>query len=168
MVTDSEIYSLIDELGIELIYEKLPSSINGVYYEDGEYPIIVINNNISSSSRLLRCVICEELGHYFTCVGNIAGGQLKRGASNISYNKYENKALKWATNYLINTNRLLKLISDNPDTKEIADHFNVTQSFLIDKFYFMSLESIKWDLHNGKFLYLSNLPSIFIAWDFKK
>lgn len=168
MVTDSEIFSLIDELGLELIYKKLPSSVNGVYYEDGDYPMIIINSDISSSSRLLRCVICEELGHYFTCIGSIAGGQLQKGITKLNYNKYENKALKWATNYLINTKRLLKYICKNPDIKEIADYFNVTQSFLIDKFYFMSLESIKWELHNGKFLYLSNLPSIFIAWDINK
>lgn len=163
MVPDSEIFSLINELNIQLVYEVLPDTINGVYYENNDTPLIIINKKITSS-KLVRCVLCEEIGHYFTCIGNIAGGQLSKNRS-LTYHKYENKALKWATDYLIPTKELLNKLQYNQDIESLMYYFDVTSTFLLDKLYFMSLKSTIWNLPNEKKLILSELPNIYIGWN---
>lgn len=85
---------------------------------------ICINRNILLSSHKL-CVLAEEIGHYFTTVGNIIN-------QNDIYNaKQEKIARRWAHDKLIGLLAIAEAYEKGIRCKfELAEYLNVTVSFL--------------------------------------
>ena len=48
----------------------LPEGIKGLYIETGHTQMILLNKNLPVQAEK-RCVLAEELGHYYTTFGNI-------------------------------------------------------------------------------------------------
>jgi Zn-dependent peptidase ImmA (M78 family) len=115
---------IIDEypLGEELraIYLKI---------RELENPIIFLNKNLSYYSPETRCVLAEELGHYFTTIGN-ALYQHRNYSDVLMVNKIEKAAIRWAGHFLIPNEELYQALQHGqPSLYELAQKFNVTEGF---------------------------------------
>lgn len=93
----------------------------------------LINGNVIGINRNIRaykkrtCVLAEELGHYYTTVGNILD------QSNEENRKQEQKARLWAYNRLIGLDGIIKAYKNNcQNLHEVADFLEVTEEFLKD------------------------------------
>ena len=116
---------IIDEypLGDELraIYLKI---------RELENPIIFLNENLSYYSPETRCVLAEELGHYFTTIGN-ALYQHRNYSDVLRVNKIEKAALRWAGHFLIPDEDLCEALRHGqPSLYELSEIFNVTEPFM--------------------------------------
>jgi len=118
-------------------YEKLLTEANseGIYViENLEFESQasgLINGNVIGLSKYLSthsektCVLSEELGHYYTSVGNILD-QASEGNR-----KQEYKARLWAYNKMVTIEKLISAKEAGCRNRyEIAEHLNVTESFL--------------------------------------
>lgn len=160
--------TLISELGIILETSKvLPKKINGFYYQDEFHNIIVINNHVKSEKEF-RLVLTHELGHYFTSMANNPVLSYSHYANIINSHRNEFRAIRWACEYLVPTNSLLDYMKSNTcvTNEEIIDHFEVNESLLQMKYYFMGTQSNRWKIDCKRTLILSSLPSIYIYDEF--
>ena len=95
------------------------------------------NNKIGISKRLQSisektCVLAEELGHYYTTIGDILD------QSKIDNRKQERKARAWGYEKLVPINSLIQASKERVKNRhELAKYLNVTEKFLIDalKYY---------------------------------
>ena len=72
-----------------------------------------------------KCVLAEELGHYYTTVGNILD------QTNTANRKQERRARVWAYNEMISLSDLVDSYKDGCRSRyEIAEHLGVTEEFL--------------------------------------
>jgi Zn-dependent peptidase ImmA (M78 family) len=107
-----------------------PKNGLGFYSRTYKPPVILLSNKIKFNTTLLRVILAEELGHHFT------GAVISSSCSNITSqeqlrNRIEQKALWWATCYLVPLEELIQLISTQKLLPcEIAKHFNVTKRFI--------------------------------------
>ncbi|MBZ1328016.1 ImmA/IrrE family metallo-endopeptidase [Clostridium botulinum] len=85
--------------------------------------LIIINNKINTCEK--RCILAEELGHFFTSFGDITN------QSKINNKKQEVVARRWGYNKLIPISALKKAYRKGYKTKyEIAEYLQVTENFL--------------------------------------
>ena len=91
---------------------------------------LIKGNKIGISKKIdtvaeKRCILAEELGHYYTTTGNILD------QSSLENRKQEYKARKWSYNKLVGTENIIKAYEANCTNKyEIAEFLNVTVEFL--------------------------------------
>lgn len=123
--------SIAEEQGIVVYYHNFSNFIKGIYwFESNMPPIIGLDKSLRTSPPLLRCVLAEELGHYFTSYGPQVAHEFCNYSARTAISKMEYKALYWAANYLIPENDLLDVVcSGLYEPWEIAEHFNVTEEF---------------------------------------
>lgn len=119
----------------EMLLQK--AETNGIYiYENANFKssadglingdIIGINKNIKTYKKR-ACILAEELGHYYTTVGNILD------QSNIINRKQEQKARLWAYNELIGLDGIIQAYNNGcQNLYETADYLDVTEEFLKD------------------------------------
>lgn len=123
--------------------------------------ILILEKLKNNVSRLTE-VLAEELGHYFTSTGvNFCPTNY---FEKVIIDKCENKALKWACDFLIPDDELKKSVLKNfyNDSFDlISEDLNVSKDMLIQKFYFLSLKSDFLRVDKNKYLILSNFPSIY-------
>lgn len=164
MVDTDELESILAKCCIIKKFAPLPEAVLGYYSYDGDYYIILINERIKNNMRHYRAVLAEEIGHYMTTIGDITPRRYMCDSERIILDKKELHALKWATDFLVPTKRLIKIIRDKrvSSCQELADLFLVPEDFLVQKFKFMAKERPAWVLDNRRSLVLSSLPSIFI------
>jgi len=155
---------------IQLNYSKLNDEILGCYYSIDGLDLIVINESIASNTKQLNCVIAEELGHYYTTHGNHAPYSCNESNDKINHSRVEVRALKWAVNFLIPTKDLLRHISicSHLNKANLSDCFEVTEDFIMKKFYYMSLSKNQYQLSNNYYLVVSNYPNVFIYEDYEE
>ena len=73
------------------------------------------------------CVLAEELGHYYTTVGDIMD------QTDVSNRKQERRARIWAYHKLLSLNDLIDSYKHGCQNQfEIADYLNITEEFLVD------------------------------------
>ncbi len=86
---------------------------------------IAIRRNLSTKEK--GCVLAEELGHYYTTVGNILD------QANASNRKQERRARLWAYDRLIGLSGIVKAYRHGCESlTETAEYLNVTEDFLLD------------------------------------
>lgn len=96
------------------------SSADGLINND----VIGINAEIRSSNER-ACILAEELGHYYTSVGNILD------QSESSNRKQECRARMWAYNKMIGLVGLIDCFEAGCRNRyEFAEHLGVTEEFL--------------------------------------
>jgi len=167
----SQLQQLMQENNILFGLDDLPRNTYGYFQssESGDYIIINDCIDIQNDDALLKCVLAEEIGHYFTTIGINEPVNTNTYHRNMMIEKEETKALKWATDYLIDTELLIAYLADHTLAKvpDIAHHFQVTDNFVINKLEFMKRKDEYWKLRDQIYLCLVRLPTIFIAdlWD---
>lgn len=167
----SHLQQLLKDNNILYGLDDLPLNTLGYFQssESGDYIIIKDCPDIHNDDTLLKCVLAEEIGHYFTTIGRNEPLKSNTYHRNMMIEKEETKAMKWATDYLIDTDLLISYLTDHTLSKipDIADHFQVTENFVLQKFEFMKRKEEYWKLRDQVYLCLARLPSIFIAdlWD---
>lgn len=91
----------------------------GYYCDD----CIALNSNLNTE-REKKCILAEELGHFYTSHGAI----LNKSINSI---KQENRARRWACEKLITINSLIDAFNSGIQSKsELIDFFDVTEEFL--------------------------------------
>ena len=86
-------------LGLNIEKENMPS-------------MIFLDNSLKKDKNKHIEVLAEELGHFFTSVG-ISVGNIKTYSDKLELNRVENKADKWATDFLITDEEIINLINKN-------------------------------------------------------
>lgn len=101
-----------------------------------EKPLRLYDGRIKGNKILIRsdmntirksCVLAEELGHYYTTVGNI----LDQTDSN--NRKQERRARLWAYDRLVGLSGIVKAYNHGCGSlTETAEYLNITEEFLLD------------------------------------
>lgn len=93
--------------------------LKGLYIDN----CIAIDKNIPTSTEK-ACILAEELGHYFTTVGNILD------QSEVSNRKQEQRARLWAYDRMIGLLGLIDCYKAGCRNRyEAAEHLGVTEEF---------------------------------------
>lgn len=103
---------------------QLPEHYKGLYVETENKKVILINSAVKDAAEK-RCVIAEELGHYYTSAGNILDQR------DIGNRKQEVRARSWAYEYLVPLAKIVQAYRDGVSGRhELAEYLNVTEEFL--------------------------------------
>lgn len=87
---------------------------------------IAIRKDLATSSEK-KCVLAEELGHYYTSVGDILNLSDKNNC------KQEALAQSWAYRKVITLDGIIDAYENGCSNKfELAEHLNVTEEFLLN------------------------------------
>ena len=139
-------------LGLNIEKENMPS-------------MIFLDNSLKKDKNKHIEVLAEELGHFFTSVG-ISVGNIKTSSDKLELNRVENKADKWATNFLITDEEIINLVNKNiTDINEMAEVLSVSYEIVLKKLKNLSITKQYLDLGNGKYLMLTNFPNLIIYQD---
>ena len=107
--------------GFEIVEKNFKSDAKGLC----KGKKIGIRKDMSDTEK--ACVLAEELGHYYTSVGNILD------QNNVNNKKQELVARRWATNILLCPADLIDACrAGNEYISDIAEYLGVTSEFLID------------------------------------
>jgi Zn-dependent peptidase ImmA (M78 family) len=107
--------------GFEIVEKNFKSDAKGLC----KGRKIGIRKDMSDTEKV--CVLAEELGHYYTSVGNILD------QNNVNNKKQELVARRWATNILLCPADLIDACrAGNEYISDIAEFLGVTSEFLID------------------------------------
>lgn len=138
------LWNIIDRENIKVRYEDLsraPEKIHGLYlYDNRVGPLIILDQHLHHLHQLHRCVLAEEIGHFYTAARtNLlivhTSANLKTMES-----QDELKAARWATNFLIPDNEFVKALEDGYyNCFDLADYFSVTQWFMYRKLEFFKI-----------------------------
>jgi len=112
---------------VKVLYLPMRENLKGLYYDQ----VIALNKNIETTAEK-TCVLAEELGHYYTSIGNVLD------QSKIQNRKQERRARAWAFKKLVPLDKLLEAFNEGIRTRyELAEYLEVTEKFLDDaiKFY---------------------------------
>lgn len=102
----------------------LDNNSGGFYIKTSSADIILINRNIINTYEK-KCILAEELGHYYTSYGNITD------QTDIRNRKQEMVARRWAVKRLITLENLIDAFNNGVRNKhELAEHLEVTEEFL--------------------------------------
>lgn len=146
--------ALCDREGIVVLYvDSLTRSRNklGYYFrdEDGQ-PVILLDSTLRDKPRLHRCILAEELGHYFCG----AHGRIVRPAADTPLARQarardEHQGLRWAANYLIPTEELAVAAKTGLSlAPELADYFRVEEYMVWRKLHILRTDlREQWKLH---------------------
>lgn len=155
----TNLLKLAERENINIVYAQLRKqrdSLWGLYVPGrrSKNPTIYLDAELLNRKlhRLARCILAEELGHHFTfidsCVFQIrANYSLERKMS-----AEDEKALRWATNYLIPTAELISLLKEGYECVDLADYYGVTAWFMYRKLEFLQYharakhQGISWKL----------------------
>lgn len=137
-----KIYKIIEEEGI--IVEEVKFKyyyMDGIYFKvPGLSPTIGIRKSIANNSKRLVSTLAEELGHHFTSYGDLTA-ECFVYSEKIQRSKQERIARKWATEFIMPYDKLIKAIEKGcRSIHDLSDYFNVTPVFVLDRFYFLRLE----------------------------
>lgn len=142
--------------------DNIPNGSMALYVSKYNTSFILLLEDLKKDRLKLTEILAEEIGHYFTSFGNNLGAY--NYFDHLKINKCENKALKWACDFLIPDDELKKSVLKNfyNDSFDlISEDLNVSKDILIQKFYFLSLKSDFLRVDENKYLILSNFPSIY-------
>jgi len=116
----TSLLEMAEEEGIEVCEIKLPCGLKGFYCNG----IIALNKSIETNAER-RCILAEELGHYYNTIGDILNMKIN------SNKKQEQRAREWAFEKLVPFNELV-ITYDNgyKNVYELAEYFDVTEDFM--------------------------------------
>lgn len=107
--------------GFEIVEKNFKSDAKGLC----KGKKIGIRKDMSDTEK--ACILAEELGHYYTSVGNILD------QNDTNNQKQEHVARRWATNILLCPADLIDACrAGNEYISDIAEYLSVTPEFLID------------------------------------
>lgn len=139
-----KLWRIVEQEKIRVEYEdmsNIPEKPHGLYmYSVKCGPVIVLDTNILSSPRLMKCVFAEEVGHYFTAPRTNMLVAYTSTSQRIIQSQDERKAMKWATDFYMPTEALLKAIKSGCSSHyELSEWFDVTEWFVYRKLELVKL-----------------------------
>ena len=138
-------------LGLNVIKENMPH-------------MIFLDNSVKEYKRLHTNVLAHELGHYFTSFGNSITET--NYIEKVLNNKCENKADKWACEFLIREDELINALNKNINCiHDIAEYLDVDVEILLKRLEYLSLQKPTLRISATKQLVLTNLPNIYLYED---
>lgn len=156
----NKLFNLMESENIELFFANLSLMKKlGIYMDIQNQKAIIIDYSIKYNKIKLTEILAEELGHHFTSYGYYSN--LNTYNKKLERNKSENKALRWACEYLVSEHELTSLIAQNLDIFDIADSCEVSREFILKRLEFLKLDNKKLQI-NGKTLILDNLPNFYL------
>ena len=157
--------ALLSEENIHVNYEKLNNEIMGCYYSIDGYELIVINETLLDNIKVHNCILAEEIGHYRTSIGDNGPYLVNSSADDLNHSRTENRALRYAVDILVPTKKLLAFLSydESINICDLSDYFEVTEDFILLKFYFMSKIKNVYHIIDDMYLTLCNLPNVYIT-----
>lgn len=115
-----ELLQEIEEENLEVISAPLAGELKGLYIDD----LIVINSGIETTVEKV-CILAEELGHYYTSVGDILD------LSKVENRQQENRARRWAVKRLISLDDFIRAFDNGVrNSHELAEFLGITEEFL--------------------------------------
>lgn len=165
MDTLEKLFQIASDENITIDYtDTLPNTLQGLYLQlEGIGPIISILKYIQEDRELFIEVLSEELGHYFTSVGdNLLKIQNYKDYLNIC--KCEKQALNWSVNAVISNEDLEKAFKNNcASYYDIAQYLNVPEKLVREKFKYLACKNNTGYISLGEYkIILSNLPNVLI------
>lgn len=128
--------------------------------KEGLSPLIFLDLKLKSNKDLHLEVLAHELGHYFTTVGNTLNNKNYR--DKLYNNKFENKADKWACEFLITEEEITNALNKNiTNVYDIAEYLSVPLNILKKRLEYLSLQKQSIKVSDNKHLILTNLPNIY-------
>jgi hypothetical protein len=112
--------------GIEVVMDRLPERLKGLYYEDENIKVVTLNCNLETDAER-RCKLSEEYGHAIVG-GNLISGDLDP----IIKSKLEYRARGRGYYEIFSPDELYDGLKENETYYEIAEEFDVTESFVRD------------------------------------
>ena len=159
-----KLYNLADEHKIDIHFFDLKEiGTLGINIEKEGLPhMVLLDNSLKTDDMTHLEVLAHELGHYFTTVGIFINNNTIYSDS-LEINKSENKANRWACEYLITEKELINLLNDNVvNMDDLAYHLGVSVKILTKRLGYLALKKQMLELGGNKSLILTNLPSLYI------
>lgn len=124
------LYELAQREKIEVYSYNLPENIAGLIVCNNDIKGIAINKNIRSPKEE-KCILAEELGHYFTSAGDLRLHKTRDYSKAIEISRQERRARKWAVERLIRIQDFIEAFKAGCQNKyEVAEFLDVTEAFL--------------------------------------
>ncbi|HEY8391379.1 MAG TPA: ImmA/IrrE family metallo-endopeptidase [Capillibacterium sp.] len=124
--------ALAKQHNIILKFWDFEPPIEAVYFSyPGKNPVIGLDPKIVQDKKHFRCVLAEELGHFFTAPRESIILRY-HDPNRIRTCRAEYQALVWAVNYLI-PDEELELALNHMPPRELKDFFQVDAEFLAFK-----------------------------------
>jgi Zn-dependent peptidase ImmA (M78 family) len=119
---------LATQHGIVIEYWDFASPLQGVYWAPADLPSVIgLSKALFESRARFRCVLAEELGHYFTTVENAIPCTHFHYRDRLWVSRVEYQALRWAALYLMPTKQVVQAFRDGARERwELAEWFEVT------------------------------------------
>lgn len=128
-----ELYQIAEREGIAIETWDFSPPLEAIYFrEPGIPPTIGLSNQLLANSTYYRCVLAEELGHYFTTSGLHISSKNMNYRERLHVGKVEYKAMKWAAEFLIPLKYLKRAIvwECNFTHYHLAEYFDVTKEMI--------------------------------------
>lgn len=110
----------IEKEGVEIIEIKFKGTSKGLYSDN----VIALDSKIETDNEK-RCVLAEEIGHYYTSHGDILD------ISDIRNLKQEKRARNWGYEKLVGIIDLINAYKKGIKSRhDLAEYLNVTEEFL--------------------------------------
>lgn len=123
--------------------------------------MILLANFLKDNMIHMTEVLAEELGHHFTSAGNNINPT--NYFDKLTIAKCENKALRWACNFLVPIDELIVALKKNlSNIHELSDELSVSEDILLQSFYYLSLNYDYLHIMDNRYLILSNYPNVYI------
>lgn len=121
----NNLYDLTEKEKIE-VYDWYIEDANGIYINIDKINAIALNYDNIGTYVEEKCVLAEELGHYFT------GSVYPLYCDDVNYiSRQEYKAKKWAYNVLIPFEDLrTAILNGKTNILSLAEYFDVTSDFI--------------------------------------
>lgn len=118
--------------GIMVVDYPLERPLLGIYLCGNNNPPVIGLSKFIGLDNERRCIMAEELGHHFTSAGQCLPKKFYSYNERVNITRAEYKALKWAANYLMPEHDLLDTLKSGiEEIWELAEHFNVTEEFVV-------------------------------------
>lgn len=128
--------------------------------------MILLANFLKQNMVHMTEVLAEELGHYFTSVGNNVSPE--NYSDRVDIDKCETKAMKWACETLVPLDELVAALRTGIDNiADLADALSVSSDLLMKSLYFLSLNRSFIHIEGNRYMILSNYPTVYIYEDIK-
>jgi Zn-dependent peptidase ImmA (M78 family) len=133
------LYQLAEDNGIAIEYVNFKhTNIDAIYTDlPGCQPVISLSKTLFDNRAHLRSVLAHEIGHYYTTVKSTIDlcDQIERVylsyQNTVEQSRTEYRAWRWAANYLIPTDTLKKIYSEDfCELWQLAEFFDVDENMV--------------------------------------
>lgn len=119
-MTYEKLAAEIEKEGVEIIEIKFKGTSKGLYSDN----VIALDSKIETDNEK-KCVLAEEIGHYYTSHGDILD------ISDIRNLKQEKRARNWGYEKLVGIIDLINAYKKGIKSRhDLAEYLNVTEEFL--------------------------------------